>query len=278
MGPGKHEGLRMQASPVSDNNTPADPAALHVRHLRWAQPWQWLVLGTRDVMRAPWIALFYGLCFWGMALLLGWVFRASPEYVMSMASGCLLVGPFLAMGLYEVSHRLEQGQQPQLGASLDCWSGHLQSMGMLVMVLMVLEMLWGRAAMVVFAISFDTGMPTTASILQTVMRPENWEFLLIYTLVGGVFAALVFGFTVVALPTILDRDSDALTACITSMRVVGLNMGVMLWWAVIITALVAASMLLYGAGLVVVGPVLGCASWHAYRASVFTVEDNAAEA
>lgn len=257
----------MQAPPVSE--TPADPPPLLVRRLRWAQPWQWLAWGVRDVMRAPWIALFYGLCFWAMALLLGWVFKASPEYLMSMASGCLLVGPFLAMGLYEISRRLEQGEVPELGASLDCWSGHLQSMGMLVMVLMVLEMLWGRAAMVVFAISFDTGMPTTASILQTVLRRENWEFLLIYLAVGAVFAALVYAFTVVSLPTILDRDTDALTACITSMRVVGLNMGVMLLWAGMITLLVGASLLLYGVGLLVVGPVLGCASWHAYRASVY---------
>ena len=258
----------MQASPVSDKDAAADPAALLVRSLTWGQPWQWLAQGTRDVLRAPLISLFYGLCFWAMALLLGWVFRASPEYVMSMASGCLLLGPFLAMGLYDVSRRLERGETPQWGASLTCWSQHLQSMGMLVMVLMVLEMLWGRAAMVVFAISFDTGMPTTASVLQTVMRRENWEFLLVYTAVGGIFAALVFGFTVVALPTILDRDADALTACITRMRVVGLNMGVMLLWAAIIMVLVAVSLVMYGAGLLIVGPVLGCASWHAYRASV----------
>ena len=224
--------------------------------------------GLRDVRRAPGIALFYGLCFWGMARMMVWVFRASPEYVMSMASGCLLVGPFMAMGLYYVSKQLEQGKPPQLGASLDCWSGHLQSMGMLVMVLMVLEMLWGRAAMVVFAISFDTGMPTTANMLQTLVRPENWEFLLIYTAVGAVFAGLVFASMVVSLPAILDLDTDALTACITSMRVVASNKGVMLLWGMLITVLIAASFLFYSVGLIVLGPVLGCASWHAYRASV----------
>ena len=256
----------MQASPTSE--VKAESGNLQIQQLRWAQPWQWLGLGLRDVLRAPGIALFYGLCFWGMALLMRWVFRASPEYVMSIASGCLLVGPFLAMGLYDVSKRLEQGQPPLLSESLTCWDKHLASMGMLVMVLMVLEMLWGRASMVVFAISFDTGMPTTANMLQTLMRPENWEFLLTYAAVGGVFAALVFASTVVSLPTILDRDTDALTACITSMRVVGANMGVMLLWGLIITALVAVSLLLYGAGLLLVGPLLGCASWHAYRASV----------
>jgi len=256
----------MQASPVSE--VKAESGNLQIRQLSWIQPWLWLARGLRDVGRAPGIALFYGLCFWGMALLMGWVFRASPEYLMSMASGCLLVGPFMTMGLYEVSKRLEQERRPSLAASLTCWDAHLSSMGMLVMVLMVLEMLWGRAALVVFAVSFDTGMPSTAGMLQTVLRPENWEFLLAYIAVGAVFAALVFACTVVALPTILDRDTDALTACITSMRVVGANLGVMGLWGCIITVLVTASLLLYGAGLILVGPLLGCASWHAYRASV----------
>ena len=161
----------MQASPVSE--VKAESGNLQIQRLRWADPWQWLVQGLRDVRRAPGIALFYGLCFWGMARMMVWVFRASPEYVMSMASGCLLVGPFMAMGLYYVSKQLEQGKPPLLSESLTCWDSHLASMGMLVMVLMVLEMLWGRAAMVVFAISFDTGMPTTANMLQTLLRPEN---------------------------------------------------------------------------------------------------------
>ena len=256
----------MQASPVSE--VKAESGNLQIQRLRWADPWQWLVQGLRDVRRAPGIALFYGLCFWGMARMMVWVFRASPEYVMSMASGCLLIGPFMAMGLYYVSKQLEQGKLPLLSESLTCWDSHLASMGMLVMVLMVLEMLWGRAAMVVFAISFDTGMPTTANMLQTLLRPENWEFLLIYTAVGAVFAGLVFASMVVSLPTILDLDTDALTACITSMRVVGSNTGVMLLWGMIITALIAVSFLFYSVGLIVVGPVLGCASWHAYRASV----------
>lgn len=194
----------MQASPVSE--VKAESGNLQILQLRWSEPWQWLLLGLSDVRRAPMIALFYGLCFWGMARLMAWVFRSSPEYLMSMASGCLLVGPFLAMGLYYVSKQLEQGKPVLLSESLTCWDKHLASMGMLVMVLMVLEMLWGRAAMVVFAISFDTGMPSTATLLQTLLRPENWEFLLGYTAVGGIFAALVFASMVVSLPAILDLD------------------------------------------------------------------------
>ena len=75
-----------------------DSQPIVLQALRWADPWHWLQRGWQDMRSAPGIALFYGVCFWGMAFLLGWVFRARPEYVMSMASGCLLLGPFLAMG------------------------------------------------------------------------------------------------------------------------------------------------------------------------------------
>ena len=154
-------------------------------------PLRWLGLGWRDFMAAPGIGVFYGLCFWAMAAVLTLVFRNRPEYVMSIASGCLLVGPFLAMGLYEVSRRREQGIKPELGASLTCWDKHLRSMGMLVLVLIVLELLWGRASLVVFAVFFNTGMPSTAGVLQAIFNPENLEFVLVYLAVGGVFALLV---------------------------------------------------------------------------------------
>ncbi|WP_027017197.1 DUF2189 domain-containing protein [Comamonas composti] len=256
----------MQASPDSDERP--QPAALQVRQLTMADPWHWLRLGWRDLRRAPGLALFYGVCFWCMAWLLAWVFRASPEYTMSLASGCLLLGPFLAMGLYDASRRLEQGLAPELSSSLTCWDAHMASMGMLVMVLIVLELLWGRASLVVFAVFFDTGMPSTASVMQVVLRRENWEFLAVYTLVGAAFAGLVFSCMAVALPAILDRDTDALTACITSLRVVALNAGVMLQWGLMITVFIAAALWWHALGLLLVGPLLGCASWHAYRSSV----------
>jgi uncharacterized membrane protein len=264
----------------SDAATAAPPPAqaaapITLRRLGLADPFRWLSSGLHDMRAAPGIAVFYGVCFWCMALLLGWVFRTRPEYTMSLASGCLLLGPFLAMGLYDTSRRREAGLAPELSSSLTCWDSHMGSMGMLVLVLVVLELLWGRASLVVFAVFFNTGMPSTTGVLQAVFNPENWSFVAVYTVVGGVFAALVFSTSVVSIPMILDRDTDALTAGITSLRVVAENPLPMLLWGALITAMVAVSLWFWGVGLLLAGPVLGFASWHAYRASVERVVSDA---
>jgi len=247
---------------------PSEAPAKEIIALRLSDPFRWLARGARDLWAEKGIGLFYGMCFLAMALVLGAVFRNSPEYAMSIASGCLLVGPFLAMGLYEVSRRRERGLAPELSASLTCWDSHLGSMGMLVLVLIVLELLWGRASLVVFAVFFNTGMPSTTGVIQAVFNPENWEFLAVYLLVGGVFAGLVFATAVVSIPMILDRDTDAISAAITSLQVVFGNVAVMLLWGALLTALVVLALLPWGLGLLLIGPLLGHASWHAYRGSV----------
>ncbi len=258
----------MTISPEPYVPPPSEAPLKDIVELRLRDPFQWLIRGYRDLMAAKLISFFYGMCFWGMALVLAAVFRNKPEYAMSIASGCLLVGPFLAMGLYEVSRRRELGLPPELGESLTCWDSHVRSMGMLVLVLIVLELLWGRASLVVFAVFFNTGMPSTTGVIQAVFNPQNWEFLLVYLVVGGAFAGLVYSVAVVSIPMILDRDTDAISASITSLQVVFGNPGVMVLWGVLITLLVLVALLPWGAGLLVVGPLLGHASWHAYRGSV----------
>ena len=258
----------MDTSPDQAAAVEAAPQVRVLQPLGLAAPLRWLRAGWSDLLAAPGIALFYGSCFWLMALLLGAVFRSMPQYTLSFVSGCFLVGPFLAMGLYESSRRREQGLPQSLGASVTCWDQHLGSMGMLVLVVLLLELLWGRASLVVFAVFFTTGMPSTASVLQAVFNPQNWQFVAIYTLIGGIFAGLVFSTCVVAIPMILDRGTDAVTAGIASFQVVLERTGPMLLWGALIVALVLGAMALpWSLGLLVVGPWLGHASWHAYRAS-----------
>lgn len=246
---------------------PEGPQSL-MRPLGFSDPFRWLARGWQDLTRHPGIALFYGLCFWFMAQVLAMVFKHKPEYTLSLISGCLLVGPFLAMGLYEVSRKRERGEVPDMATSLMCWDRHIRSMAMLVLVLMVLELLWGRASLVVFAVFFNTGMPSTTGVIQAVFNPQNIEFVLVYLGVGGAFAALVYGLSVVSLPMILDRDTDAISAVLTSMRVVFSHPGVMLLWGLLLSVLVLAALWPWALGIIVVGPWLGHASWHAYRGSV----------
>jgi uncharacterized membrane protein len=268
--------MKPGSEPATPDTSSSDPTtvpkgepAKDIVQTRLRDPFHWLLLGWRDLMAAKGIGIFYGACFWAMALLLGAVFRGKPEYVMSIASGCLLVGPFLAMGLYEVSRRREIGLPPALGESLTCWDSHLGSMGMLVLVLILLELMWGRASLVVFAVFFNTGMPSTTGVLQAVFNPQNWQFLVAYLIVGSVFAGLVFAVAVVSIPMILDRDTDAISAGITSVQVVFGNLPVMLLWGALLTGLIAMALTIpWGAGLLVVGPWLGHASWHAYRGCV----------
>ena len=239
----------------------------HMRPLGFADPFRWLARGLKDMRQHPGIALFYGLCFWGMAQVLALVFKHKPEYTLTLVSGCLLVGPFLAMGLYEVSRKRELGEVPEMSSSLMCWDQHIKSMAMLVLVLMVLELLWGRASLVVFAVTFNT-MPSTENLLAELLRVDNIEFLITYTVVGGVFAGLIFVTSVISIPMILDRQVDAISAGLTSMRACLQNPGVMLLWGALITGSVALAMLPWFLGLLVVGPVVGHATWHAYRGIV----------
>ncbi|HZN47697.1 MAG TPA: DUF2189 domain-containing protein [Ramlibacter sp.] len=258
----------MTESPAEPTDAVKTPPRPLVRRIPFTAPFRWLARGARDLRAHLGIALFYGMCFWAMALILGAVFRQKPEYTMTIVSGCLLVGPFLAMGLYEVSRRVEQGVAAKLGESLTCWNRHLGSMGLLVLVLTVLELLWGRASLVVFAVFFNTGMPSTASVLEAVFNPRNWQFLAVYLTVGSVFAALVFCTTVVSIPMILDRDTDAITAGLTSFRVVLENTATMLLWGALVAALTLLALWPWSLGLLLVGPWLGHATWHAYRDAV----------
>ena len=251
--------------------TPEAPAVspfhLRLNTLRWGQPLQWLRLGWKDFCRHPGIGLFYGVCF----VLMGWgllkVYQNAPAYTLALSAGFLLMGPFLCMGLYQVSMRLERGEKPDLGDSLTAWDSHMGQMAIFGGVLLILEMLWGRASLVIFAVSFD-GMPDFAGSLTKLLEPDNIGFIATYLTVGALFAGLIYAVSVISIPMMLDQQVDAVTAGLTSLRLVLTQTGVMLWWGALVVLLVVLALLPGFLGLLVVGPVLGHASWHAYRAAV----------
>lgn len=249
------------SAPTSGTLTPP------LNRLRGSDPPRWLLLGLRDFMRAPGIGLFYGTVFTVMGWALLKVYEHAPAYTLALSAGFLLMGPFLCLGLYRVSQRLEEGKTPDFGDSLLAWDTRTGQLAIFGFVLLVLEMLWGRATLVVFAVTFD-GMPDFKGSLRALLDPQNIEFIVAWLAVGAVFAGLIYAISVVSMPMILDRQTDAITAGLTSLRLVLTQTGVMLWWGALISIITALSMLPWFLGLLLSGPVIGHASWHAYRAAV----------
>jgi uncharacterized membrane protein len=239
--------------------------SLRLADLKPSDPMQWLKLGWQDFKRCPRIGLFYGLCFFAMGHALLAVFQHAPAYVLGLSAGFLLMGPFLCLGLYDASQAMQtHSHRPSLRASLMAWKPTKGTMGIFAGVLLILELLWGRASLVVFAVTFNT-MPSTEKLLPQLINPENLGFLITYTVVGGFFAGLIFVTSAISIPMIMDRQVDAVSAGLTSIRACLQNPGVMLLWGAWITALILLAMLPYFLGLFVIGPVIGHATWHAYQ-------------
>ena len=255
-------------TPPPQTPPPVDSASvfgLPLAELRMRDPIRWIQHGWADFVRCPRIGLFYGLCFFAMGHALMAVFQSAPEYVLALSAGFLLMGPFLCLGLYDASKAMQtHSHRPSLRASLLAWRPTRGTMAIFAGVLLILEMLWGRAALVVFAVSFTT-MPDKANLLAMLIDPENIAFLITYTAVGGIFAGLIFVTSVIAIPMIMDRQVDAVSAGLTSIRACLQNPGVMLWWGALITGLIVLAILPWFLGLFIIGPVLGHATWHAYR-------------
>ncbi len=235
-----------------------------VRRVPLGAPFQWLALGWQDFRRAPLIGLFFGAVFAAMGWALVWSFQHVPAAVVGLSAGFLLVGPFLCTGLYQASRELEQGRTPRLADCLTAWRVRLGAFALFGGGLLVLELVWARASLVVFALNFD-GMPDFRGSILALLSAENATFLVSYVAVGGVFASLIYVFSVVSIPMLLDREVDGISAALTSLRAVATSPLTLATWAALLVAVSVLAMLPGFAGLLVAAPVLGHASWHAYR-------------
>ena len=248
--------------------SPPQPAMPDVRRLPASAPFGWLAAGWRDYCAHLLPSTFYGLCFATMGWLIVFTFRNAYEYVSALVTGFFLVGPFFAIGLYDLSRRRERGLPGGLAPTLDAWRGNMGAIGMFGLVLGIVLLVWARASLIVFALLYTGEMPNVAGFVGQVVSIENIEFLVAYVCVGGFFALLVFAISVVSVPMLLDRNTDGVVAVVTSLRAVGANLPAMFVWGAIIVALIAAGFALYFVGLVVTVPVIGHATWHAYRALI----------
>jgi uncharacterized membrane protein len=221
---------------------------------------RWFAAGWADVAAAPAPSLFYGAALALMGFLLTQFFGGAVG--IALTTGFLLVGPFLAIGLYELSRRRERGEPVRLAPSLVAWKANFPAIGFYALALTLLLAVWIRVSVVVVALSFPEGRIDWGS-------PDSWVFAAAYAAAGGALALFVFATSSLSLPLLLDRrDMDTITAAIASFNALRRNFATMLAWAACIVALTAAGFATYCVGLVVALPLIGHTTWHAYRESI----------
>lgn len=241
------------------------------KELDWGDPVKWLRLGLKDMLKAPLITGFFGLLFaflpWLIAYLVeqtGWHLVIMPALVCFM-----LIGPFLAAGLYDVSWELEKGHNPSIWHSIKAVTRNMVNelgFGILLMVLMIF---WLRVAALIHA-------------LYPPYLEENFmnllPFLAVGTVVGAFFTILVFFISAFTQPILMERKVDLATAVLTSMNAVWVNKKVMFLWGMIIFAFAGFGFVVgitldfvlgFGSFLFTM-PLIGYATWHAYIDTIET--------
>jgi len=243
-----------------------------VRRLELDRPWAWLAAGWDDIRRAPAVSLTYVALFTAISFLINvGVFLAGLEDLLfPLAASFMLVGPLLAVGLYETSRRLETGAPVSLGRALFVATRSPMGLAFLGVALMAMLLIWMRAATLLLALFLGPMVfpPLTEVIPTLLLTTQGVALLAVGTACGAVLAALVFAISVVSVPLLMERDIDVVSAVIVSLQAVARNPKPMLLWAWLIAILTAFGIATCYIGLIVTFPLVGHATWHAYRETV----------
>ena len=246
------------------------------RRLPLLEGLRWLSAGWRDFWTRPASSLAYGVGMFLLSVAFIWTLTAfGLDYILFPAlSGFMIVAPFLAVGLYEKSRAIEEGREIDLGSMLLVRPSAGAQVFFTGLLLCLLMLLWTRAAVLLWALFFGvTPFPGLDGVVGVLFGTvSGWTMLVVGTAIGGLFAAFAFAISVFAVPMLLDRRVDALTAMGTSMKLVWNNLPPMVAWGALVLLLFAACVATGLIGMIVIFPLLGHATWHAYKA-VARLED-----
>lgn len=240
------------------------------RSLASTEAFAWLRAGWGDLKVRPASSLLYGLAVFIVSLaVVGGLFKLGMDYILfPVLAGFMVVGPVLAVGLYEKSRRLADGRPVTLADMVFVKAESGAQILFIGAVLCLLMLLWMRAAVIVYALFFGLkpfpGLDHIAAMLFT--TPLGWSMLAVGSVIGGLLAAFSFAISVFSIPMLLNERLDAFTAMGTSMALVWNNLPVMLTWGAIVLVLFLASLATGLLGLLVAFPLVGHATWHAYKA------------
>lgn len=224
----------------------------------------WLKQGWRDMRAAGGPSLLHGLLVvvFSLAVLTTTLLRW--ELVMIAASCFVFIGPFLATGLYAVSKSLSDGGQPSIADAVNGWRHASKCLFRFGLLLVFACLIWIAFSLAMFYFFVNVRIADPADFLRYVLTQHDGLFFL-WSILGGLYAALAFSVTVVTMPLLVDRDVSLWLAVRTSVRAVGENPLTMVWWAAVILVLTGVSFASGMLGFLVLYPLMGHASWHVYR-------------
>ncbi|MCP4328995.1 MAG: DUF2189 domain-containing protein [Alphaproteobacteria bacterium] len=229
----------------------------------------WLKAGWKDLWTNPLPSLVYGVIVFAVswALILGLILLDLSAYLFPALAGFLVIGPILAIGLYEKSRRIENQEPVTLSSMLFFHARSTTQILLAGVLLCLLVMLWIRAAVILYALFFGLRpFDGLDQILPFIFgTPEGWALFIVGSAVGGLFAAFAFSISVFGIPMLYDRKTDAFTAMAVSMNTVWHQLRILLPWGAIVVALGVLTLLSGLVLIIIVFPLLGHATWHAYR-------------
>jgi uncharacterized membrane protein len=240
-----------------------------IRQLDLEAPWRWLAAGWADLLAMPHISLAYGAVFTALAagFWLGLASVGWQSLMLALAGGFLLIGPVLAVGLYEASRRRQLGVPVRLDDVLVAGFRAPGQLALLGLALLLIYVAWIRTAFLMFMLFFADGPfpPIEEFVPRLLFTWQGVTLLTAGTVVGAALAALVFSISVVSAPMLMERPVGVATGILTSVRAVRANLKPMALWAALIAAFVAVGLVTLCLGLIVIFPLIGHATWHAYR-------------
>jgi uncharacterized membrane protein len=255
----------MPAAPPESPLAQDAHAVAQVREVGLASPFVWLARGHADMRATGYAGSFYGALFALMGLGITTIYEVKWQLTMGLVAGFFLVGPFVCCGIYWLSRQVAAGERPSLVASLTCWRRNPAGIGFFAAIITFAMIVWARVSVVIFALFSARDFPTLQGVLKQIFAATNLPFVGVWFGVGFVFASLVFAVSVVSVPMMLDRNSDTMMSIFASVKVLWTNPGPLYLWAALIVLIIGASLVLGMIPLVVTAPLIGHATWHAYR-------------
>ena len=249
------------------------PPKLRINRLEMKDVTGALADGLRDFRRYPLFGLFFGgiYALGGLFIVVMLSRYNQPWMIIPVAIGFPLIGPFVAVGLYEISRRHERGEPIGWGSVLaEVFRQRERQLSWMAFAVLFIFWIWIYQVRLLLALFLGFKIPASLAAFATVVTttPEGMLFLLVGTVVGGVIATVLFSLTVISMPLLLDHDIDFVTAMLTSIRTVVENPVAMLAFGLIVAATAFIALLPLFAGLFVALPILGHATWHLYRRAI----------